>query len=396
MSKPFSIGPFRLRPHKRDGKLTGQWLAEIPPSLAGGKRVRRFFDNRRKAEQFAKQMDRAYRNGRLDRKSVRDVPNIGFQTAVDRWMLFQQTRVETYKKRKVSLDTDSFRLKSLLSFFGETSLSDFTEERIAQYQLVRLGAGKRSETVNSEIRVLATVLRWAHKKSWLQEIPTFERIPIQPSEQAVPSPEETVRIINELPDRLRPLVRFIAETGCRSGEAFNLTWDDVDEVNGVITFRPNGEWTPKTLHSHRRVFVGDELLSDLRRLPKKGKYVFPGKVSGKPIGNIRKAFATAVAKAQINRNGRPLAITPKTLRKAYATWLAMQNVPQRILQANLGHAAGSSVTNQYYVQAQESERRDTVIELPITATHQDRTENKLGNNLATGPKRQRVQKTTIS
>ena len=106
MSKPISIGPIRLRPHKRNGRLTGQWLADIPPTLAGGKRVRKFFDNRRSAEQFARQTDRDYRGGRLHTKTEPGVPSISFIALVDRWTATQRTRVETLKKRKRSLETD--------------------------------------------------------------------------------------------------------------------------------------------------------------------------------------------------------------------------------------------------------------------------------------------------
>lgn len=386
MSKSFAVGPIRLRPHKRDGKLTGQWLADIPPSLAGGRRVRKFFDNRIKAEQFAREFDRRYRRGRLHTNANRSgySSSVAFAEAVARWLGFQRLRVETLKKRQISLTTDQYRLKPLLAFFGSSRLSAITDEMVSEYQKSRLDAGRTPETVNSDLRVLAKVLRWCVKHRWLDQLPDLEKVPVEPREQEIPTPEEVVRIIEALPPRLRPLVQFMAETGCRSGEAFNLTWADIDELKGIVEFKPKDGWMPKTHQSCRRFYIGSQLLETLRGLQKVGPYVFPGRFPDKPIDNIRKAFAIAVHRAGITRNGHPMRITPHTLRKAYATWLADRNVPQHILQANLGHAAGSTVTNQFYVHAQERERRKAIVELPMRGTKRVRKGRKIGNRLATG------------
>ncbi len=72
------------------------------------------------------------------------------------------------------------------------------------------------------------------------------------------------------------------------------------------------------------------------------------------------------------RDGKPIPITPHVLRKAHATWLAMDGVPQQVLQARLGHARGSRITDQYYVFATEEAKRAAVIELPVAGTDQKR------------------------
>ena len=80
----------------------------------------------------------------------------------------------------------------------------------------------------------------------------------------------------------------------------------------------------------------------------------------------------AVKKANLSRNGRPMRITPHTLRKAHATWLAMEGVPQQVLQARLGHARGSRITDQYYVYATDEANRAAITELPMTRTEAKR------------------------
>jgi integrase len=161
-------------------------------------------------------------------------------------------------------------------------------------------------------------------------------------------------------------VRFLAETGCRSGEAFNLTWDRVDEINGVVEIRANENWTPKTKSSNRRIYIRGPLLDEIRRLPKTGRYVFAGVSPDKPIDNIKKAFATAVRAADIRRGGAPLHVTPKTLRKVAATYMALElRVPQRVLQEWLGHTPGSRVTDQYYVMPLEEAKRQVNLSLSL-------------------------------
>jgi integrase len=98
------------------------------------------------------------------------------------------------------------------------------------------------------------------------------------------------------------------------------------------------------------------------------RYVFIGKSGGKII-SMRKAFATAVEAAAIMRNGQPIPITPHVLRKAYATWAATEFcVPQAVLQAQLGHAQGSDVTNKYYVRVSDEARKRAVISLPLQSS----------------------------
>jgi len=81
---------------------------------------------------------------------------------------------------------------------------------------------------------------------------------------------------------------------------------------------------PKTSTSTRRLPVEGMLLDLIRQQSKVSRFVFPSTADPeKARTNMRKAFASAVAKAKIVRNGKPvLDIKPKYLRKAFATWHA--------------------------------------------------------------------------
>ena len=215
-------------------------------------------------------------------------------------------------------------------------------------------------------------LNWAVKQGHLEDCPKVEPIPCEPPDVAIPTKEEVVRLLGALPARTRPLVWFLAETGCRSGEARYLTWDCVDEVNGVVEIKPKDGWTPKTRNSRRRIYIRGGLLETIRELPKAGRYVFPGLDPDKPRTSIDKVLNRAAKKANLTRNGNPMRIRPHVLRKAHATWLAMEGIPQQVLQARMGHAPGSRITDQYYVFSTDEANRAAITELPMTRTEAKR------------------------
>ncbi len=51
------------------------------------------------------------------------------------------------------------------------------------------------------------------------------------------SPDQEARLMNELPDRLRPVVAVALNTGMRQGELLRLRCEDVDFTAGVITVK---------------------------------------------------------------------------------------------------------------------------------------------------------------
>ena len=233
------------------------------------------------------------------------------------------------------------------------------------YQKWRIDAGRKPQTINGEVGTFGLVMRWSVDNDYRDDVPKVEQIPTPRKPVVVPTREETVGVIRALPSRLQPVLWFIAETGCRKGEALYLTWDCVDEVNGFVEIKSKDGWTPKTQQSERSIPLSPELLKAIRGLPKKGRYVFPGATPDTPINTFRKALNRAVTTANIRRNGKRVHLTLHTFRKAYATWQAMRGVNESVLQELLGHAAGSRVTKKYYVHPTDEAKRAAVIELPI-------------------------------
>jgi integrase len=365
MTASRKVGPVRLRAHKRHGAETGKWFVDVPASLtASGKRVRQLFENRREASEVAKRLRRELEAQALGLANRRQ-SGLTFARASELWEVNETSRVDTLKKRAISLETDKARLKSALALFGATDIGLITEAQLTAYQRARLKAGRSPETVNSDVKAVFKVLKWALKNKRIRELPAIEPVPTEPRDFEAPDEAEVIKLIEALPARLRLLVWFLAETGCRAGEAYHLRWEDVDLDAGTIMIRSKEGWTPKTRSSRRRVFVMGSLLQALRAAPRDGACVFPGRNPDRPITNIKKAFETARKRAGLEPKPGFLRLTPHSLRKAYATRCSMGGVPERILQANLGHAPGSKVTNRYYVFASELARRQAALPLPV-------------------------------
>jgi len=373
--KPIKIGPIRIGPHTRNGKPTGKFQISIPKRIYG-RRHRPLFDTVNDAIFAAKKIQQAFKDGRLQEMArERAAPAvISFFECLRRWLEEQDLRVRTLKKRPSSLERDMNHFKSAKAFLGDVPINQITAKRLAEYQADRLAKGMKPPTINSDVVAICKVLRWAHREELLPKVPVVERLPISRKAPEVPNMAEVARIIRALPAKVRVLGRLLAETGCRRGEAFNLRWEDVDLKRGVIHIRSKEGWTPKTAHSEREIPIGRELLGQLQRMAKQNAsakekasdYVFPGPDPKKPRTLMKRVFKSALKKANITRNGKPLRITVHTLRKAYATWAAIEKgVPPRVLQALLGHAPGSSVTDQWYIGIPADALRKGINELPL-------------------------------
>ncbi len=171
--------------------------------------------------------------------------------------------------------------------------------------------------------------------------------------------EDAAKLIGRLSPTNRALVRLMAETGLRPGEALNLPWDHLEAEKSRIWIGPHRGWAPKTKASHRYVTLREGVLADILALPRTGDYIFAGKDPKKPLQNVRTALNTAAKAVGI----RPP--TLKLFRKAFATWQAENGLHPALLQQLMGHAQGSKVTDQHYIFASEAAKQAATLSLPL-------------------------------
>lgn len=149
------------------------------------------------------------------------------------------------------------------------------------------------------------------------------------------------------------LFRALCMTGMRIGEACFLTWADVDLQNQIILIQPgvkNGvEWQPKTKASIRRIPIVPELLTILERLSatnRRNKWVFESKrgTQLQPC-NIQKRFRAICDRLSFEQR-----FTVHSLRKYWASTVAMQGMDSKMLIKMFGHTDFELILTTYYDQ----------------------------------------------
>lgn len=222
--------------------------------------------------------------------------------------LFAALELDYANNRRRSARGLRWRLAPLRAAFGEDRAVDVTEARIERYKAERLattirnGTGARAVapgTVNRELAALKRAFHLAVKQKRLSTAPTVELLAEAPPRQGFLEPADFERVARALPDDLADFARFGYGSGWRKGEVQRLTWPDVDRAAGRIMLRrehsKNGE--PRVLP-----LVG-ELAGLIERRWIAREYETPGGTTalapfvfhrdGQPIGDFRKAWATA-------------------------------------------------------------------------------------------------------
>ncbi|WP_426124990.1 tyrosine-type recombinase/integrase [Pseudomonas sp. PSPC2-3] len=131
-------------------------------------------------------------------------------------------------------------------------------------------------------------------------------------------------------DHLEPLVMLSINTGVRRGEAFNLTWADVDLKNKLITVEGDTSKSGQTRH----IPLNREALETLTRWKEQGGgkgFVFPSQGGGR-LDNVKKSWSGLLTLAKVER------FRWHDLRHTFASKLVMAGVPLNTVRDLLGHA----------------------------------------------------------
>ena len=156
-------------------------------------------------------------------------------------------------------------------------------------------------------------------------------------------------------DRLYPLWRFLAMTGCRRGEALGLMWPDLDVESGAVAIRRalvpiDGklrESEPKTRRGRRRIALDAETVAVLQELAASqlaeqqavgDSWVDSGRVFTRPDGE---QLHPERISALFRRLVRAAALPPiplHGLRHTYASIALAKGVNPAIVSRRLGHS----------------------------------------------------------
>lgn len=229
---------------------------------------------------------------------------------------------------------------------------------VRAYIAVRTEVGLSNSTINRELSVLSAAINYA-RREWEWEIQN----PV--SGRKLREPEGRVRWITRVEAQaliaaaqrepntphLADFIRLALHTGCRKGELLGLDWWRVDLQAGLIHLEAqhtkSGKRRSIPLNKKARAAIISRAQFRAAHCPD-SPWVFAHK-SGARIQDVKRAFATACTRAQIQD------YRIHDMRHTCAAWLVSAGVPLTEVRDLLGHST-ITMTERYAHLAPENLR----------------------------------------
>ncbi len=350
-----------------------QWTADMPNQ--GGCRKREYFGKDKQAAQakFHRMMADFYATSEEKHRE---------QPAADEVTLAQLSeQFLTWNRANKAHNTwRSYRdgLRYVLERYPDIAISRVTPSDIETIKKDMVSQGFRSRTINKMVAALKRLYNWAVKQKLAEDNPVRDMEHVSDHVNAPQHPRkkhlmlqkarESVMLCHDSPP-LGDICEFTLMTGMRIGEVVRITWEDVDLEERFLrlelhkTSRYNAR--PRTIPLCRRaVEILEKQNMRLSKLRKKTgcKTVFMND-RGQPF----KVFALQNRLKRLRKKHPQLiGFSFHKLRHTCATYLAREQVPERVAQAILGH--NSSLMTRYYTATASSEMLDAVEKLSQAAS----------------------------
>jgi integrase len=259
-----------------------------------------------------------------------------------------------YKLRdKWNRKVDS-NLKPLREYFGTWRAADVTANAIGAYIENLREQGYSNATANRRTQLLGQAFKLAIRNKQLSQQPFIPRLSEVGNErQGFFETADFEAVIPQLPEYLRGFCRFGFVTGWRKGSIESLRWSDVG--NDVIYLRAENSKTrkPETiplegeLHEIIERRRAAAVIQGENKEPRFAEYVFHH--DGEPVGDFRKAWATACKKAEVGNR------LFHDLRRTASRNMIAAGVPQAVAMKITGHRT-DSMFRRYAIVNEEQKR----------------------------------------
>lgn len=226
-----------------------------------------------------------------------------------------------------------------------------------------------AKTVKNAHSLLSAVLAAAVKRKLRDDNPAHgTRLSNGLKREAVfLSPAEFATILHFTPERHRPLVLFLAGTGCRWGEATAMTWGDLTLHGDLPTARVTKAWKrgvrgssvlkhPKSSKARRTISLFPDLVRAIGAPGSTDDLIFQNQ-AGTRMQHAhfsQRVWARSLDKASdvalCAREGvQVIGRRPNVhdLRHTHASWLIARGVPLPYIQARLGHEKITTTVDTY-------------------------------------------------
>lgn len=172
-----------------------------------------------------------------------------------------------------------YHLATLAEHFGDAKLTAIGTEDVEAFKLKRKREGRMPRSINNELAVLRAVLAYARKIPVPVATPTIEDLPVVGRGRVTFWTDEQMAMLfdaieEHAPDIMGPVV-FLANTGCRKGEAIAAEKPWINQKRGLVEIPVNEAWQPKD-NEPREIPISDALRPWIdRAMLKPGRWLFP-------------------------------------------------------------------------------------------------------------------------
>jgi integrase len=157
-------------------------------------------------------------------------------------------------------------------------------------------------------------------------------------------------VLDKHPNNLTAYIfKFLLLTGARKSEATQATWDQFDLEKGLWT-KPSHMTKQKKTEYLPLSGKALEVLQEIKKLSGNSIFLFPGRVEGQPIKEIKTFWKTAIKAANLKN------IRIHDLRHTHASHLVSSGLSLSIVGKLLGHTQAST-TQRYAHLADEPLRQ---------------------------------------
>lgn len=240
-------------------------------------------------------------------------------------------------RQLASRDSVTAALKAVNSYLERVSVADFGLKRQEAFVRALKSDGLSASTIKRWVGVVGTALRWAHARQELTDIPPMVKVRATDAEGVRPLSLEELRWLcgTCLHEHQRLFMLLAIGTAARPGALIDLTWDRVDFQTGTIA-----QAVPGVDHGNKRrprVPMPDSVNQYMRGKRSIGPVI---QWNGKRLKGHKRLYAGLSERAGVD-------VTAYGIRKACATWMRQEGVPEWDVLGMLGHRAGGSQTERY-------------------------------------------------
>ncbi|MGC2856211.1 tyrosine-type recombinase/integrase [Novispirillum sp. DQ9] len=265
-----------------------------------------------------------------DADKKKAIPTVG-EFIADRYLPHIRDRLRSH-------DTVAVFCRRIDEALGRKALDEVTQADVAAFRKRILGLGLSNATTNRHLATLRSMFNLANRWQLYQGANPAASPGMLPEthRDVYLSAQETQALVRALDDEpnqdAAAALMLLILTGARKNEILKARWEYVDLSRSLLTVPRSKSGKPR--HIPLSAVAARVLVRQYQKSGSRGAgYVFPGKIAGTPLEDIRGPWKRARKAAGLLPDTRI-----HDLRHSFASALANQGVPLNEIGVILGHS----------------------------------------------------------